>query len=63
MLYNLTAAGCVSADEDGDRIFISDSNHHRIIISNSDGMILDCVIMSCGFPWIFYPYAMKACRS
>ncbi|ONM18561.1 hypothetical protein Zm00014a_040733 [Zea mays] len=32
---------CVSVDEDGDRIFISDSNHHRIIISNSNGMILD----------------------
>ncbi|PWZ10537.1 hypothetical protein Zm00014a_014394 [Zea mays] len=32
---------CVSVDEDGDHIFISDSNHHRIIISNSNGMILD----------------------
>ncbi|XP_062196351.1 uncharacterized protein LOC133899377 [Phragmites australis] len=40
---------CVSVDEDGDRIFISDSNHHRIIISNSDGMILDCVGSSPGF--------------
>ncbi|CAO2176582.1 unnamed protein product [Urochloa humidicola] len=40
---------CVSVDEDGDRIFISDSNHHRIIISNSDGMILDCIGSSPGF--------------
>ncbi|CAM0910905.1 unnamed protein product [Alopecurus aequalis] len=41
--------GCVSVDEDGDRIFISDSNHHRIIISNSDGMISDCIGSSPGF--------------
>ncbi|KAM0919369.1 hypothetical protein ACQ4PT_008278 [Festuca glaucescens] len=41
--------GCVSVDEDGDRIFISDSNHHRIIISNSDGMILDSIGSSPGF--------------
>ncbi|CAL5009896.1 unnamed protein product [Urochloa decumbens] len=46
LLYN---PACVSVDEDGDRIFISDSNHHRIIISNSDGMILDCIGSSPGF--------------
>lgn len=40
---------CVSVDEDGDRIFISDSNHHRIIISNTDGMILDCIGSYPGF--------------
>lgn len=40
------SAGGLSVDEDGDRIFISDSNHHRIIISNGDGVILDCVSMS-----------------
>ncbi|WVZ95198.1 hypothetical protein U9M48_040992 [Paspalum notatum var. saurae] len=40
---------CISVDEDGDRIFISDSNHHRIIISNSDGMILDCIGSFPGF--------------
>ncbi|KAL6659494.1 hypothetical protein ACP70R_003534 [Stipagrostis hirtigluma subsp. patula] len=39
---------CVSVDEDGDRIFISDSNHHRIIISNGNGMILDCIGSSPG---------------
>ncbi|CAL4996461.1 unnamed protein product [Urochloa decumbens] len=46
LLYN---PACISVDEDGDRIFISDSNHHRIIISNSDGMILDCIGSSPGF--------------
>nr|AAL73532.1 hypothetical protein S250_18C08.21 [Sorghum bicolor] len=40
---------CISVDEDGDRIFISDSNHHRIIISNSNGMILDYIGSSPGF--------------
>ncbi|KAL6857238.1 hypothetical protein ACP4OV_018620 [Aristida adscensionis] len=40
---------CLSVDEDGDRIFISDSNHHRIIISNSNGIILDCIGSSPGF--------------
>ncbi|OEL18075.1 hypothetical protein BAE44_0020906 [Dichanthelium oligosanthes] len=40
---------CVSVDEDGDRIFISDSNHHRIIVSNSNGTILDCIGSSPGF--------------
>lgn len=40
---------CVSVDEDGDRIFISDSNHHRIIISNSNGMILDYIGSSPGY--------------
>ncbi|KAI4963363.1 hypothetical protein ZWY2020_014973 [Hordeum vulgare] len=41
--------GGLSVDEDGDRIFISDSNHHRIIISNGDGVILDCIGSSPGF--------------
>ncbi|VAI76088.1 unnamed protein product [Triticum turgidum subsp. durum] len=41
--------GGLSVDEDGDRIFISDSNHHRIIISNCDGVILDCIGSSPGF--------------
>ncbi|TVU43467.1 hypothetical protein EJB05_09942 [Eragrostis curvula] len=40
---------CISVDEDGDRIFISDSNHHRVIISNSNGMIMDCIGSSPGF--------------
>ncbi|KAG8086732.1 hypothetical protein GUJ93_ZPchr0010g8051 [Zizania palustris] len=40
---------CISVDEDGDRIFISDSNHHRIIISNSNGTILDYIGYSPGF--------------
>lgn len=45
----LNHPACISVDEDGNRIFISDSNHHRIIISNSDGMILDCIGSSPGF--------------
>uniref|UniRef100_A0A0E0QE21 NHL repeat-containing protein 2 n=1 Tax=Oryza rufipogon TaxID=4529 RepID=A0A0E0QE21_ORYRU len=40
---------CISVDEDGDRIFISDSNHHRVIISNSNGTILDYIGCSPGF--------------
>ncbi|XP_019709474.1 uncharacterized protein [Elaeis guineensis] len=41
--------GCLSVDEDGNRIFISDSNHHRIIIADADGKILDCIGSSPGF--------------
>ncbi|XP_015892347.3 uncharacterized protein LOC107426629 isoform X2 [Ziziphus jujuba] len=41
--------GCVSGDEDGNRLFISDSNHHRIIIINGSGKILDCIGSSPGF--------------
>ncbi|KAF5198597.1 Nhl domain-containing protein [Thalictrum thalictroides] len=35
--------GCISADEDGNRLFLSDTNHHRIIIFDGKGKILDCV--------------------
>ncbi|PNT66591.1 hypothetical protein BRADI_3g14412v3 [Brachypodium distachyon] len=49
--------GCVSVDEDGDRIFISDSNHHRIIISNSDGIIMDFIGSSPGFEDGEFEYA------
>ncbi|XP_059446321.1 uncharacterized protein LOC132177862 isoform X2 [Corylus avellana] len=41
--------GCISADERGNRLFLSDSNHHRIIIFNSGGKILDCIGSSPGF--------------
>ncbi|CAL9174578.1 unnamed protein product [Musa hybrid cultivar] len=41
--------GSVSVDEDGNHIFISDSNHHRIIISDGAGKILDCIGCSPGF--------------
>ncbi|XP_008776209.2 uncharacterized protein LOC103696382 isoform X2 [Phoenix dactylifera] len=41
--------GCLSVDEDGNRIFISDSNHHRIIIADGDGKILDCIGSYPGF--------------
>ncbi|KAL2945504.1 Protein SUPPRESSOR OF QUENCHING 1 chloroplastic [Bienertia sinuspersici] len=40
---------CISADEPGSRIFLSDSNHHRVIVFNSDGMILDVIGSSPGF--------------
>ncbi|KAH0459358.1 hypothetical protein IEQ34_012172 [Dendrobium chrysotoxum] len=46
LLYN---AGCLSVDEDGGRIFLSDSNHHRIIITDRDGRILDSIGSSPGF--------------
>ena len=41
--------GSVSADEDGQRIFISDTNHHRIIVANANGRVLDCIGSSPGF--------------
>ncbi|KAF4370276.1 hypothetical protein G4B88_012960, partial [Cannabis sativa] len=47
LLFNFP--GCISADESGNRLFISDSNHHRIIIFNSNGKILDCIGSSPGF--------------
>lgn len=36
-------ADCISVEENGDRLFLSDVNHHRIIIFNSNGKILDAV--------------------
>ncbi|KFK38162.1 hypothetical protein AALP_AA3G076900 [Arabis alpina] len=41
--------GCVSADEVEDRLFLSDSNHHRIIISDNSGEILDSIGCFPGF--------------
>ncbi|CAH8355176.1 unnamed protein product [Eruca vesicaria subsp. sativa] len=41
--------GCISADEAGDCLFLSDSNHHRIIISNSSGELLDSIGCFPGF--------------
>ncbi|XP_042382981.1 uncharacterized protein LOC121975416 [Zingiber officinale] len=41
--------GSISIDEDGNRMFVSDSNHHRIIVSDSEGRILDCIGSSPGF--------------
>ncbi|XVF32224.1 hypothetical protein REPUB_Repub17cG0062800 [Reevesia pubescens] len=40
---------CVSSDESGERLFLSDSNHHRIIIFDGDGKILDCIGSCPGF--------------
>ncbi|KAL9397702.1 hypothetical protein Peur_011955 [Populus x canadensis] len=41
--------GCVSADESGNRLFLSDSNHHRIIVSDGNGKILDSIGSGPGF--------------
>ncbi|XP_021857726.2 uncharacterized protein [Spinacia oleracea] len=40
---------CISADESGNRLFLSDSNHHRVIVSDCDGGILDMIGSSPGF--------------
>lgn len=45
----LSFPGSVSADEYGQRIFISDTNHHRIIVANANGRVLDCIGSSPGF--------------
>jgi len=45
----LSFPGSVSADEDGQRIFVSDTNHHRIIVANANGRVLDCIGSSPGF--------------
>ncbi|ESQ49328.1 hypothetical protein EUTSA_v10020116mg [Eutrema salsugineum] len=41
--------GCISADEVGNCLFISDSNHHRIIILDDSGKILDSIGCFPGF--------------
>nr|XP_007134043.1 hypothetical protein PHAVU_010G014600g [Phaseolus vulgaris]ESW06037.1 hypothetical protein PHAVU_010G014600g [Phaseolus vulgaris] len=41
--------GCVSADESRNRLFFSDCNHHRILVSDGNGEILDCIGSSPGF--------------
>ncbi|KAJ8435285.1 hypothetical protein Cgig2_030040 [Carnegiea gigantea] len=40
---------CISVDEDGDRLFLSDSNHHRFIVFDSSGNILAVIGSSPGF--------------
>lgn len=40
---------CISADEDGNRLFLSDSNHHRVIVFDSSGNILAVIGSSPGF--------------
>ncbi|KAK9145987.1 hypothetical protein Sjap_005890 [Stephania japonica] len=45
----LSFPGCISVDEDGNRLFLSDTNHHRIIISDVSGKILDCIGSCPGF--------------
>lgn len=41
--------GCISVDESDGRLFLSDVNHHRIIVLNSNGKILDAIGSSPGF--------------
>ncbi|XP_019100406.1 PREDICTED: uncharacterized protein LOC104730208 isoform X3 [Camelina sativa] len=41
--------GCISADEVGDRLLLSDTNHHRIIIFDNSGKILDSIGCFPGF--------------
>ncbi|XAR60981.1 hypothetical protein NMG60_11034547 [Bertholletia excelsa] len=41
--------GCISVDERGNRLFLSDINHHRIIIFDSNGKIVDCIGSAPGF--------------
>lgn len=40
---------CVSADESGNRLFLLDSNHHRVIVSDGNGKILDSIGSGPGF--------------
>lgn len=35
--------GAISADIETQRLFIADTNHHRVIIADGDGRIVDCV--------------------
>lgn len=41
--------GCIEVDEDNNRLFLSDINHHRIIVFDGSGKILDCIGSSPGF--------------
>lgn len=43
LLLWVTLLGCISVDGSGDRLFLSDVNHHRIIVFNNNGKILDAV--------------------
>ncbi|XP_058207028.1 uncharacterized protein LOC131320355 isoform X1 [Rhododendron vialii] len=45
----LYSPGCISVDEMGNRLFLSDTNHHRIIVFDGNGKILDCIGSSPGF--------------
>jgi thiol-disulfide isomerase/thioredoxin len=39
----LSFPGKVMADEKGNRLFIADSNHNRIIVTSLDGMVMDVI--------------------
>lgn len=42
-LSTFSVTGCITADEVGERLFLSDTNHHRIIMFEKNGKILDSV--------------------
>ncbi|CAN4092291.1 unnamed protein product [Withania somnifera] len=41
--------GGISVDESGNRLFLSDSNHHRVIVLDGNGIILDSIGSSPGY--------------
>ncbi|XP_051118786.1 uncharacterized protein LOC127242999 isoform X2 [Andrographis paniculata] len=41
--------GCISVDESGNRLFLSDVNHHRVIMFNNNGKMLDAIGSSPGY--------------
>ncbi|XP_074317246.1 uncharacterized protein LOC141653394 isoform X2 [Silene latifolia] len=45
----LSLPACISADEHGNRFFLSDSNHHRVIVFDNTGKILDAIGSSPGY--------------
>ncbi|CAM6106183.1 unnamed protein product [Calypogeia fissa] len=44
----LSSPGAISADVETKRLFIADTNHHRIIIADEEGQIVDCIGSSSG---------------
>ncbi|KAJ1691693.1 hypothetical protein LUZ63_015848 [Rhynchospora breviuscula] len=60
--FLLCCPECVSVDENGSRIFISDSYHNRILITDVDGKILDCIGgSSTGFEDGEFEYSKLSC--
>ncbi|BBN16467.1 hypothetical protein MPTK1_7g06560 [Marchantia polymorpha subsp. ruderalis] len=59
----LSNASSLAADERREQIFISDTEHHRIIVVNQAGNILDCIGSSPGFEDGTFENAMLCCPS
>ncbi|XP_024966617.1 uncharacterized protein LOC112506647 isoform X5 [Cynara cardunculus var. scolymus] len=47
--FEILETGCIEVDEVNNRLFLSDINHHRIIVFDGSGKILDCIGSSPGF--------------